>query len=129
MGRISATEDAEDTERGFLPRNLTNMHEYFGGKRLAGVAGQHPGEQNSLCPLGASSFGPNLFCSGDFVALRSLVWVTAVAVTVMGGKDTKPPQADWLFQILQDDRDFWGGGHEGKRGGFGLRGKRGFMGI
>ena len=54
---------------------------------MAGVAGQHPVEQNSLCPFGASSFGPNLFCSGDFVALPSLGWVTAV--TVMGGEDTK----------------------------------------
>ena len=24
-------------------------------------------------------------------------------------KGTKPPQADWLFQVLQDDGDFWGG--------------------
>ena len=25
-------------------------------------------------------------------------------------KNTKPPQADWLFQVLQDDRDLGGGG-------------------
>ena len=55
--------------------------------RFAGVEKRLPVEQNSLCPFGASSFGPKLFCSGDFVALPSLGWVTAV--TVMGGKDTK----------------------------------------
>ena len=55
--------------------------------RFAGAALRLPVEQNSLCPFGASSFGPNLFCSGDFVALRSLGWV--IAITVMGGKDTK----------------------------------------
>ncbi len=62
--------------------------------RFAGVEKRLPVEQNRLCPFGASSFGLNLFCSGDFVAWRSLVWVTAVAVTVMGGKDTKIGEKD-----------------------------------
>ncbi len=55
--------------------------------RFAGVEKRLPVEQNRLCPFGASSFGPSQFCSGDFVAWRSLVWVNAVVV--MGGKGAK----------------------------------------
>ena len=69
--------------------------------RFAGVEKQLPVDRNSLCPFGASSFGPNLFRSGDFVALRSLVWVTAVAVTVMGGKDTKIGEKDTKINLMR----------------------------
>ncbi len=29
---------------------------------------------------------------------------------ILKHEGTKPPQADWLFQVLQDDRDLGGGG-------------------
>ena len=67
--------------------------------RFAGAALRLPVEQNSLCPFGASSFGPNLFCSGDFVALRSLGWV--IAITVMGGKDTKIGEKDTKINLMR----------------------------
>ena len=51
MVGILATEGAESTEIGFLPRIFTNGHEYFGGRRFAGVGRRLPGGSSQLWPL------------------------------------------------------------------------------
>ncbi len=45
----------------WLLQDLQDDQDFWGAWRLAGIAGQHPVDQNRLFPFGASSFGPSRF--------------------------------------------------------------------
>ncbi len=66
---------------------LQDDRDFCGGGRFAGVALRLPGDQDSFGLCGASTSRANPAWSGDFVALRSLVWVNAVAVMGRGGHE------------------------------------------